>query len=464
MSDHNVSRIWDAALGQLQLQVTRPSFDTWLKDTVGLSIQDDLLTVGVPTTFAAEWLEQRMAHLIEKIVSSIVKRPVTVSFDVVNYSDGDQPGTSSQRKGKPANTTETLSSPAAASRTPSFNNKYTFANFVVGESNRLAYATAQEAALHPGETYNPLFIYARPGLGKTHLLHAIAAQVAQSRLACVCVTAEQFTHDFISAIRSRTTEEFRHKYRSIDVLLVDDIHFIGGKEQTQEGFFHLFNYLHNANLQIVITSDRQPSALQRIEDRLRSRFQWGLTAEILPPETGTRMAILHMKAWQNKLSIPDDVIAYIASQITGSVRELEGNLNRICALARLTETPISIQLCTTVLADTIRDNNRRTLQPEELLAWVAAHFHLSPSAIHGKSRDKHTTRARQVAMYLLRESTDLSLEQIGQALGQRDHSTVVHAVRRITQELQSNPPLRDELRAIRTNTQTNAKQETINTR
>ena len=454
MSDHSVRRIWEATLGQLQLQVTRPSFDTWLKGTVGLSYQDNQLVVGVPTTFAAEWLEQRMAHLIEKMVGSIVKGPVTVSFELLAHSNGEPLWTAFESDGKPAYSPERITSPGTASFKPCVNGKYTFDNFVVGEANRLAHATAQEVALHPGEAYNPLFIYSRPGLGKTHLLHAIAAQVTHRHLACLYVTTEQFTHDFISAIRSRKTEEFRHKYRCPDVLLIDDIHFIGGKEQTQDGFFHLFNDLHNSNRQIVITSDRQPSTLQRIEDRLRSRFQWGLIADILPPDLQTRIAILRMKAEQNKVDVAGDAMEYIASKVVGNIRELEGSLNRVIASARLTQSPISPQVCATVLSNVSQDHRRRTLQPEELLSGVAAHFGLSPTAIHGKSRDRLTTHARQIAMYLLRSATNLSLQEIGTTLGNRDHSTVVHAIRRVSQELETNTPLREELRTLQATAQT----------
>ena len=448
MSEHSIHRIWEATLGQLQLQVTRPSFDTWLKGTVGLSYQDNQLVVGVPTTFAAEWLEQRMAHLIEKTVGSIVKGPVNVSFELLAHSNGEPIWAHPESNGSPAYPPAGTASPGTALFTPCSNGKYTFATFVVGEANRLAHAAAQEVALHPGKAYNPLFIYASVGLGKTHLLHAIASQVTQRHLACLYVTTEQFTYDFISAIRSRKTEEFRHRYRCTDVLLIDDIHFIGGKEQTQDGFFHLFNDLHNSNCQIVITSDRQPSTLQRVEDRLRSRFQWGLIADILPPDLETKIAILRMKADQSKVAIADDALEHIARTAVGNIRELEGSLNRVVAYAQLTKSPISPQVCASALAPVTQDHRQRSLQPEELLAGVAAHFSIPPTVLQGKSRDRHTAWARQIAMFLLREATHLSLQEIGTSLGNRDHSTVVHAIKRVSHELKSNSGLREELRTV----------------
>jgi len=383
-------QIWETSLGQLQLQVSRSSYDTWLKGTVGLELEGNLLTVGVPTPFAAEWLERRMHQLIERAVTDVAASPLHVRYQILVQQQhaiasdpslttpgapllGDEPhlpsingpSTGPSTNGTPANGT--------------FNHRYTFQSFVVGVSNQLAYAAATAVAQQPGDQYNPLFIYSGVGLGKTHLLHAIASAVAQSNLYPIYVTTEQFTNDFIQAIRERKTESFRAKYRSADVLLLDDIQFLAGKEQTQEGFFHTFNDLHNSNRQIVIACDQPPRTLSLLDDRLRSRFEWGLIADIQPPDLETRLAILHNRAHALGAELSDAVAEAVARHAYHSIRELEGCLNRIVALAHFLNTAISTDLATMAIADLAVAPPVEQVDPGAVITQVAAHYQLSPA-------------------------------------------------------------------------------------
>ena len=456
MIDSPARRIWEAALGQLQLQVTRPSYDTWLRETVGLSLQADRLVIGTPSTFAAEWLEQRMYQLIRKTVQDIARQPVEVQFQVCQNSSNDR-----RWDGPWRGATETLPATPLHQRPPgpfaegaspfvqTLNPRYTFDSFVIGKSNQLAHAAAQAVSGSPGHAYNPLFIYSDVGLGKTHLLHAVAHQVAQQGLDFLYVSSEQFTNDFIAAIRERTTAEFRAKYRSVDVLLIDDIQFISGKEQTQEGFFHTFNDLHNANRQILLTSDRPPKALALLEDRLRSRFEWGLIADIQPPDLETRLAILRFKAEQSRVPIDNAVFDYIAHKAQKNIRELEGCLNRIIAFAQLTQSPITVDLAARTLADISPERYQHPISPQLLLQQVSAYYRIPLEVLTGKRRDKRTATARQIAMYLLREEGHRPLQEIGHLLGGRNHATVLHGVKKIAQDIEADNDLRHDVFNLR---------------
>ena len=419
-------QVWQAALGALELQVTRANFQTWLKNTVGISLNDKQMVVGVPNAFAKEWLEKRLLHLIEKTLGGLLGRPVEVQFQVCsNRATGTEFGH------------------------PCFNPKYTFSSFIVGNSNRLAHAAALGVAENPGQAYNPLFIYGGVGLGKTHLLHAIGHVILQSTDRVIYVTAEQFTNEFITAIRERSTEQFRNKYRGVDALLIDDIQFIMGKEQTQEGLFHTFNDLHNANRQIVLTSDRPPKALSLLEDRLRSRFEWGLIVDIQPPDLETRLAILQAKAREKRLELPQEVLYFIAKRVQTNIRELEGALNRITAYAHLVNAPITTDLAAQALLDITTSEAKRTLTPEAVISCVARYFNLSPEALKGRRRDKPVALARQIAMYLLREEMECSWTEIGRYLGGKDHSTVLHGYQKIANEAEVSPALRQDILEIR---------------
>jgi len=329
------------------------------------------------------------------------------------------------------------------------NPRYTFDAFIVGNSNRLAHAASLAVAEAPGESYNPLFLYGGVGLGKTHLLHAIGHQGVLTGLAVLYVSSEQFTNEIINAIRYRTTEEFRAKYRSVDILLVDDIQFIAGKESTEEEFFHTFNSLHEMSKQIVICSDRPPKAILSLEERLRSRFEWGLIADIQAPDLETRMAILRVKADLLNYPIPDEIIAYIAGRVQTNIRELEGCLNRLMAYQQLHRTNLTMDVARAAMSSLGNDNRETHLSSRQIAQAVAEYYHISLEAMCGKQRDKHIVMPRQIAMYLIRQETQESLLEIGQLFGGRDHSTVLHACEKIERTVNTNPTLRREVGAIR---------------
>ena len=434
---------WKAVLGDLQVQVTRSTYDTWLKDTEGLSISTALLTVGVATSFASEWLERRMYQLIQRTVQRVTGRPLEVQFQVKSAtasSDEDElPDLQYQRQ--PGNSVHYPPN--------KLNGKYTFGSFVVGPSNELTYSAARAVAESPGRSYNPLFIHSGVGLGKTHLLHAIGHSYLSQGVSFIYATCEQFTNEFIAAIRSRTTDQFRDRYRNVEVLLLDDIQFISGKEQTQEGFFHTFNDLHLSDRQVVLASDRPPRSLSLVEDRLRSRFEWGLTADIQPPNLETRMAILRIKGSQMEIAVADSVLEYVAKKVQKNVRELEGSLNHMVALARLTASPITVELASQAIAGFIHDPSRRSVEPDTIMDEVTRRFKLSLNDITGHSRKKQIVRARHVAMYLLHEELGMKDTEIGRLLGNRNHSTVINAVGKINYQINVDPHLRQDVLAIK---------------
>jgi len=440
----SATEIWEAVLGELQLQLTRTNYDTWLRETVGLSYEANQFVVGVPSPFAIEWLEKRLHSLIKKTLMGITGEDLDVRFEI---HQGEQGKLANAKRRASVASNQGNSSRKTISNT--FNPKYTFESFIIGNCNRLAHAAALAVAEKPGRVYNPLFIYGGVGLGKTHLLHAIGHFVSQSKLRVLYVSTEQFTNEFIKAIRERKTDEFRQKYRSVDVLLIDDIHFIIGKEQTQEGFFHTFNDLHNGNRQIVITSDRSPKSMPLLEDRLRSRFAWGLIADIQPPYLETRLAILQAKAEECGVSVPKEVLDLIARKCQKSIRELEGSLNRVVAYARLTRAPITIELANKALAEFPDSYPHRGLTPQMIITTVARYFDLEPEVLAGQRRDKQSALARHIAAYLIREETDRSFSEIGRELGNRDHSAILRGYQKIAEEIDNNPQLRRDIIDIR---------------
>jgi len=429
MGTRSAQEIWDAALGELQIQVSKPNYRTWLAKTVGLSYQCDHFVVSVPNTFIAEYLDRNQRSLIEKTLIGLTASPdISVVFQV----DGRYKNSSGPHRADWKNL------PA----TPGFfglKSNYVFDSFVVGKCNHLAYAASQGVAQHPGQSYNPLFICGGVGLGKTHLLHAIGHMAVANHIDVLCVSAEQFTNDFVSALRERKTDEFRHRYRNAGMLLIDDIQFISGKEQTEESFFHIFNELHNANHQIVITSDQPPKAMTSLEERLRSRLEWGLIVDIQPPGFETRLAILQAKARQREVEATVEVLDFIAQQTKRNVRELEGSLNRVIAYARLFQAALTTELAAQALKNIASQEPESTaITPSRLIEAVAASFHLSPVDLKSSRRDKDTTLARRVTMYLLREETNYSVAQIGQELGGRDPSAVTNACKKVASDINNN--------------------------
>jgi chromosomal replication initiator protein len=400
--------------------------------------------VGTPTSSATEWLEKRLHSMIRKTLLAVTSNEIDIQFQVLQpwIGTSTKPGNNHRNRTNQVNNGKSngnlLLSP-----------KYTFTSFIVGASNRLAHAAALGVAENPGRGYNPLFIYGGVGLGKSHLLHAIGHVVVRNNSNIVYVTSEQFTNEFVNAIRERKTEYFRNKYRSVDVLLIDDIQFIADKEQTQEGFFHTFNDLHNANKQIVVTSDRSPKSMPLLEDRLRSRFEWGLIADIQPPDLETRLAILRAKADEQEADVPYEVLNYIARKIQKNIRELEGSLNRVVAYSRLCKTIPTVEIAAQALTDFPTDGARRTITPEQVVTAVGEYFEMECEVLQGSKRDKPIALARQVAMYIMREETQLSLSQIGAQLGNRDHKTIMHGCQKITSDINNDPELRRDVIEIR---------------
>ena len=449
--DLSAGEVWRATLGELQLQLPRNTFDTWLKPTEGISYQNSQFVVEVPTPFAVAWLERRMYQSIQKTVEKVTGGPADIQFQV-RAGNAAASNPAARAATLPPQTAEEVE-PAPAlprqSASSTFNQRYGFNSFVVGPSNRLAFSAAQAVVEAPGKIYNPLFIYSGVGLGKTHLLHAIGQASTDQGLDALYVSSEQFTNEFISAIRNRTTEEFRSRYRSVQVLLIDDIQFMSGKEQTQEGFFHTFNDLHNSGQQIVITSDRPPKTLALLEDRLRSRFEWGLIADIQPPDLETRMAILQSKAEDHQLSISEGIIEFIAKRVQKNVRELEGSLNRVVAYSDLMNVPVTLDLASRVLQDLATDAARHSVDPGRIIDEASHHYKISTPELLGRSRTKKIALARQVAMYLLMYELEMSPTQIGRLLGGRDHSTVIHGAGKINGEINEDHQLRLDVLTIK---------------
>ena len=440
----NVEQAWQSVLGQLQMEMPRASFDTWVRDTKPVSYQDGTLVVGVRNAYARDWLENRLSNTVSRLLAGIMNASVAVNF-IVNGNEIEmivdespvmrsQMGAFDQTHDKPAPVYE------QSAHNSKMNPRYVFDTFVVGSGNRLAHAACLAVAEKPARAYNPLFLYGGVGLGKTHLLHAIGNSCQARGLHVLYVSSEEFTNDLISAIRTHTTQAFREKYRSADVLLIDDIQFIAGKESTQEEFFHTFNTLHGQDKQIIVSSDRPPKALVTLEERLRSRFEWGLTADIQPPDLETRLAILRSKAERTGRKISDEILESIARRVQSNIRELEGALNRILAFADLSGSSLTPNLVEVALADLLP--LRSDIAPAKIIELVAKEWQTTVDALMGRDRSQKIAQPRQVAMYLLRKETDASLPQIGDVLGGRDHTTVMYAIEKIAGEIETKADLR----------------------
>jgi len=440
----NAEQAWQSVLGQLQMEMPRASFDTWVRDTRPVSYQNGMLTVGVRNAYARDWLENRLAGTVSRLLVGIMNSSVSVNF-VVNGNETEQMvDETPPLRSKPEPFDQTQGRPVPVYEQPyhssKMNPRYVFDTFVVGSGNRLAHAASLAVAEKPARAYNPLFLYGGVGLGKTHLLHAIGNSCQARGLNVLYVSSEEFTNDLITAIRTHTTQAFREKYRSADVLLIDDIQFIAGKESTQEEFFHTFNTLHGQDKQIIVSSDRPPKALVTLEERLRSRFEWGLTADIQPPDLETRLAILRSKAERTGRQISDDILEGIARRVQSNIRELEGALNRILAFADLSGTSLTPNLVEVALADLLPQ--RSDIAPAKIIELVAKEWQTSVEDLLGRDRSQKIAQPRQVAMYLMRKETDASLPQIGEVLGGRDHTTVMYAIEKIAGDIETKADLR----------------------
>jgi chromosomal replication initiator protein len=453
------SEIWARLLDRARLELPEQTFRTWLEPTEALALEGDTILVGAPDRFAADWNESKHAQLLASYAPVALGHPIKITFKV-----------DEERKSRPQMDLFVAPPPraepdgesaerAGGEASSQLSARYTFSNFVIGKSNELAAAAAQAVAAAPGKVYNPLFIYGDTGLGKTHLMQAVAHEiVSRAPRTRVCfVGTEQFTNELIAAIQKRGGGEFRRRYRETDLLLMDDVHFLKGKEATQEEFFHTFNALYEAGRQIILTSDRPPSEIPGLEARLVSRFQWGMVADIELPDLEHRIAILRNKARLDHLemTIPDDVIHFIAEHIRSSVRELEGSIIRLLAYASLKHREVTLDLAREALRDKLRGNGTGDASAEAGLSTasiqqaVATEWGITPEGLRSKSRTKHLTVPRQVAMYLIRELLGTQLVEIGGAFGGRDHSTVIHSLERVDESMKGDSAFAERVEKLR---------------
>ncbi len=482
----NLTQIWQAALGTLQMQISRQDFETWLRGTTLLSLDGGTATIGTSSRFHKEGLENRYMAPLRRSIGEVVGYPVLVRITIApdppapvastnghygnahepHHDEPSAPPRSARAHGpeREAASSVVVRQPddgreqamvqlelSSAIRSGMLNPRYTFERFIVGSSNRMAHAACLAVADHPAMAYNPLFLYGGVGLGKTHLLHAIGNSILNrdAEINVLYVSSEKFTNDLINAIRRQQTEEFRIRYRSIDILLIDDIQFIAGKDATQEEFFHTFNTLHSAAKQIVISSDRPPKAIITLEERLRSRFEWGLIVDVQAPDLETRTAILRTKGEQMNIHVPGEVIDFLAHKIQSNIRELEGSLNRVAAFAELHNAAITVDIAVAALAELLDDTRRKRITPDMVLNVVSHYYSVEMRVLQGRGRSRNIVIPRQVAMYLLREETGCSLVEIGSLLGGRDHTTVMYGCEKIAGDINSDARLRNEVLAIR---------------
>lgn len=443
-------KLWEATLGELELHLSKANFTTWFKNTFISAIEGEQAVIGVPTDFVKSWLETKyhthilnaLQHLTEKEVRLVTYRVETAKAAVDAISSAPQQIEEAPTPSKPINGKHGL------------NPRYTFDTFIVGKGNELAQAAAKACAEKPGDIYNPLFIYGGAGLGKTHLMqaigHSILAQNAKARV--LYVSCEQFTNEFIQAIFKGSMSAFRERWRSVDVLLVDDVQFLTGKEGTQEEFFHTFNTLHQENKQIILSSDRPPKAIAALEARLLTRFEWGMIADVQEPDLETRIAILRAKCNERKLHLSNDALVYIANVIQNSVRELEGALNRIVAVHNLSHTTPTVESIKDILSSITQATHTKrqhAVTPKQIIGAVCQFYDVKVSDVLGQSRRQELVKPRQIVMYLMREEIQASFPTIGEELGGRDHSTAMHAIDKMTKQLKDDTKLQQDLTLIK---------------
>src|SRR5277367_1753487 len=441
LADAQTSDLWAAALDLLEPRYNKPVFEMWLKPMRLVELTPNEIVLAVNTSFARDWVENRLKNDITSVLHDILGAEISLRV-VVDAG----PGTETIPTAVPARP------PAMADdlRAGNLNPRYTFDDFVVGNSNRFAHAASQAVAEAPAMAYNPLFLYGGVGLGKTHLMHAIGHRVLarNPHANIVYVSSEKFTNEFIIAIKNNQTVEFRNRYRHVDVLLIDDIQFLEGKEQTQEEFFHTFNSLHEAQKQLVISSDRPPKEIQTLESRLRSRFEWGLLTDIQPPDLETREAILRKKAESEKIHVPNEVTSFIAKVIPSNIRELEGALIRVVAYASLTKSPITIDLAAEVLKSAVAQAPLQRVTISKIKETVAGAHGLTVKEMDNGRRDQRLAAPRQIAMYIATELTNYSLPQIAREFGKKDHTTVMYARDKIKDSMQRDEAYRNKIRQL----------------
>lgn len=446
--------LWKSALGEIELSISKANFKTWFKNTAILSNTDGAIVIGVPNGFAKEWLENKYKIFIMRALRNIQDDVKSVSCIISLSPLGSQPEhpvdavIPAKNPAPPAFKTQRI---AEISQKNNLNSKYTFENFVVGGSNELAKAACYAVSQSLGRVYNPLFIYGGVGLGKTHLLQSIGNEILkinpQSQIQYI--TSERFTNELIESIKTQKIDAFKEYYRQIDLLIIDDVQFLSGKEKTQEEFFHIFNYLYQLNKQIVLSSDRAPKAIPTLEERLRSRFEGGMIADVSRPDFETRVAILRKKAADEGISIEDGAIEYIAQNITNNIRELEGAFNRVAVSAQLTKQTITESYASSLLSEIISSGKRKGLNYKHIIKVICDFYDIKPDDLVMKNRKQEVAKPRQIAMYLMRTELQYSYPGIGEKMGRRDHTTAIHAFEKINQLLEVDKKLSEEVAHLR---------------
>lgn len=449
--------LWQSVLGELEVSLSSANFSTWLKPTVLISSEDGHVTVGVPNIFNKQWLEKKYHVQIKSVLAKMDPKIHTVEYkvvgrDVAATAVSAHPHATPRKVDAPSQKPRQTELPTAPTRASNLSPKYTFENFVVGASNDFAHAACQAVAKNPGTKYNPLFLYGGVGLGKTHLMQAVGNEILRrdSSKHVEYTSSESFTNEFIDAIQKKKNSAFTDKYRNVDVLIIDDMQFLAGKEKTQDEFFHTFNALHQANKQIIISSDKPPQMLVQLEDRLRSRFAMGITVDIQPPDLETRSAIIQTKARAQGIMLSLDVVDYIAQHSRSNIRELEGTLTKVLADCEHRGGEASLERVRQLLAsETASRPKLRTITPKSIIERVAAYFDLQTADITGLKRDKEIVVPRQISMYLMRHELGLSFPKIAAAVGGRDHTTAMHSVTKIEKQVDDDDNLRADIAALR---------------
>jgi chromosomal replication initiator protein len=441
-------QIWQAVLGEIELKLSRANFTTWFKSTFISMLENEKVVVCVPNTFTKTWLENKyhkeIAGAIENITGTKIKE---IIYKVELKKDSSTYSPSQPARIRFDETSSRLPETIIHNRF-GLNSKYIFDNFIVGKNNELAHAACQAVAANPGKAYNPLFIYGGVGLGKTHLLQAVGHEIAKETNKILYVTCEKFTNDYVQAVRTGKIKDFKDMYRSVDLLLIDDIQFMGGKDGTQEEFFHTFNELHQTNKQIVVTSDRQPKSIPALEKRLISRFEWGMIADVTLPDIETRIAILETKSREKNYLLDNDVIRYIASNVQSNIRELEGALNRLIAYHEFNNTKPTLESTKQTLGNVL-NSMTKPLSTRKIIESVSKFYEIGVKDIIGKSRKKELVKPRQIIMFLMREEMSISYPSIGDEMGGRDHTTAMHAYNKINKDINKNNVIKQEIELIR---------------
>ena len=450
MSTYDLAEIWIKFTDKFKESVSEKVFDVWINPIMPLEVTDTYYKVAVQNNFFKKVIEEKYAKTIESILSSIMEKNITLIIDTIEESEGKQiipeikPAEEPMRPLFKAEREDEIDE-------SNLNPKYIFENYVMGNSNRFAYAAALAVANNPASTYNPLFLYGGVGLGKTHLMHAIGNRIKQNdpTMKVLYISSENFTNEIINSIYNKNTEAFRRKYRNIDCLIIDDIQFLKGKEQTQVEFFHTFNDLRDSNKQIIISSDRLPKEIETLEDRMRSRFESGLIADIQPPDLETRMAILRQKAVNDKIELPNEVLTLLATSITSNIREIEGVYTKVVAYSSLMNVPVTLDITKKILDDMGNIVQVKQITFESITQAVAEHYHIKVDELFNKKRTQNIAYPRQIAMYLCRELADMSYPRIGELFGGRDHTTVIHAYEKISNKSKIDSKLQNDLNALK---------------